>query len=145
MRRTNNSVPLADPDQHPGADVVIYDGECRFCTAQVQRLARFDGRDRLAFLSLHDPRVSRWCPDLTEQELLEQMYVVTRHGTRYGGAAAVRYLSRRLPRLWLLAPWLHIPGSLPLWQWLYMQVARRRYRYGKEDPCDAGQCDIHYR
>ena len=46
---------LPTPEQRPAADVVIYDGQCRFCTAQAQRLARLDRGERLAYLSLHDP------------------------------------------------------------------------------------------
>ncbi|MBW3598347.1 MAG: DUF393 domain-containing protein, partial [Planctomycetes bacterium] len=124
------SAKLPTLDEHPGADVVIYDGHCRFCTSQVRKLARWDGRNRLVFVSLHDARVAERYPDLTHEQMMEQMYVVTPDGRRYGGAAAFRYLTRRLPKFWPLAPLLHIPLSLPLWQWTYRQVARRRYRWG---------------
>jgi predicted DCC family thiol-disulfide oxidoreductase YuxK len=78
---------------------------------------------------------------------MEQMYVVDRHGRRRGGAAAFRYLTRRLPRLWLLAPIMHIPFSLPLWQWGYRQVAKRRYKIaGKNDGgCDGDACAVHFK
>ncbi len=134
---------LADPQERPGADVVIYDGQCRFCLGQVERLARWDGRQRLAYLSLHDPRTAELCPDLTRDQLMQQMYVVTPAGRRFGGAAAARYLSQRLPRLWLLAPLLHIPWSLPMWQRLYLWVAKQRYRLGHPENCDSGSCDVH--
>jgi predicted DCC family thiol-disulfide oxidoreductase YuxK len=135
---------LRDPDAAPDADVVIYDGNCGFCRNQVQRLARWDRAGKLAFLSLHDPRVAARYPDLDRDTLLRQMYVVDRRGKRHGGAAALRYLSRRLPRLWFLAPPLHIPGTLALWQWLYNQVARRRYGLGGAgEACDSGACRIH--
>ena len=74
---------LPDPDQAPGTDVVIFDGHCQFCQAQVRRLARFDawskmlGRGaKLSFISLHDPRVSERFPDLSHDQLMEQMYVI---------------------------------------------------------------------
>jgi predicted DCC family thiol-disulfide oxidoreductase YuxK len=138
-------VRLPDPDERPAASVLIYDGHCRFCTAQVKRLDRWDRKGQLAFLSLHDPRVAERCPDLTHEQLMEQMYLITPSGERYGGAAAFRYLSRRLPRLWALAPFLHIPFSLPLWQWGYRLVARQRYRWGRTDACDDDHCAIHFR
>ena len=77
---------------------------------------------------------------------MEQMFLVTPDGHQFGGAAAIRYLSRKLPRLWFAAPLLHIPFSLPLWQWLYLKVAERRYRIsGKNQECDeGGTCDIHF-
>src|SRR5687767_6952228 len=118
MATTNTkSVRLPTVEENPGSDVVIYDGHCRFCTNQVRNLAKWDGRSRLAFLSLHDERVAQQYPDLTHEQMMEQMYVVTRNGRRYGGAAAFRYLTRRLPRLWVLAPMMHVPFTLPLWQW----------------------------
>jgi predicted DCC family thiol-disulfide oxidoreductase YuxK len=130
----------------PDADVVIYDGHCQFCRRQVERLDWLDGGGRLAFLSLHDPLVAGKYPDLTHERLMEEMVVVDRHGRRHGGASAIRYLSRRLPRMWLLAPFLHIPGLMPLWKWLYRQVAARRYRWnspGEAAECSDGACRVH--
>jgi len=141
----NLAAHLASPQERPDADVVIYDGNCRICTAQVRKLAWWDCQGKLSYLSLHDPEAARRYPDLTHAMLMEQMYVVDRQGNRYGGAAAIRYLSRRLRRLWWLAPILYIPGSLPLWQWMYRQVAKRRYRFGKIDQCDDAACRLHAR
>ncbi len=154
---------LADPRERPAADIVIYDGHCRFCTGQVQRLAKWDQTQRLAFLSLHDRRAAELCADLTHDQMMQQLYLVTSTGKRFGGASAIRYLSRHMPWLWILAPLLHIPGSLPLWQWFYNLVAKRRYRLGRldandsdandsvacdsvandSDACDGGACDVH--
>lgn len=131
----------------PNADVVIYDGDCRFCTGQVQNLYRVSG-NRIAFISLHDPLVKERYPDLTHEQLMEQLYLVDGKGNRYGGAAAFRYLSRKLPLLFVLAPLMHIPFSLPLWQWCYRQVAKRRYLLmGKhsDDACDSDACSIHFK
>jgi predicted DCC family thiol-disulfide oxidoreductase YuxK len=137
------SANLPDPADRPDADLIIFDGECRFCRAQVARLARWDRAGRLAFISLHDARVSQRFPDLTHEQLMQDMYLVDRHGVRHRGAAVLRYLSWRLRPLWLAAPWLHIPGSLPVWQWLYRQVARRRYRWGQAKSCEDGTCHVH--
>jgi predicted DCC family thiol-disulfide oxidoreductase YuxK len=136
---------LPTPAERPYADVVIYDGDCRMCTAQIRSLRWWDCQGKLSYLSLHDPEVARRYPDLTHDMLMAQMYVVDRQGNRHGGAAAIRYLSRRLRRLWWLAPLMYIPGSLPLWQWLYSQVAKRRYRFGKIEACDNNACSLHGR
>ena len=137
---------LPTPAEYPAADVVIYDGHCRFCTNQVQKLARWDGKGRLAFLSLHDEEVAKRYPQLSYDELMKQMYVVTPSG-KHAGAAAFRYLTRRLPRLYPLAPLLHIPFSLPAWEWLYRQVAIRRYKIaGKTaEGCEGDTCQAHLR
>lgn len=138
--------PLPDPDEHPGTDVVIFDGQCRFCQGQVRNLWRFDCcGPRLSFLSLHDPRVAQRYNDLSHDELMAQMYVIDTRGHRYGGSDAVRYLSRRLPLLWPAMPLLHLPGTARLWRWLYNQVAQRRYWIsGKAAKgCDDDACSIH--
>ena len=134
---------LADPDTLSDADVVIYDGQCNFCRSQVTNLRRLDCcGNRLSFLSLHDPRVAQRYPDLSHDDLMEQMYVVDRRDRRHGGADAVRYLSRRLPLLWVVAPILHIPGTARLWRWMYKQVAKRRYKLAGKS-CENDVCSIH--
>jgi predicted DCC family thiol-disulfide oxidoreductase YuxK len=135
---------LPTPGQRPQADVVIYDGHCSFCTNQVARLNRWDAGDRLAFVSLHDPLVGERYPDLSHDDMMRQMYLVDGQGNRHGGAAAFRYLTRRLPRLWALAPLLHLPLSLPLWQWGYHQVAKRRYLMNPPSDCENGACAVHF-
>jgi len=143
---STDSPPAADlpsPDDRPDADIVIFDGQCRLCTAQIRALVWWDGQDRLAYLSLHDPRVAERYPDLEHEALMEQMVIVDHHGRRHWGPQAVRYLSRRLRRLWWLAPVLYFPGSMFLWRPLYRWIARNRYRFNKADPCDEGTCRLH--
>lgn len=125
-------------------DVVIYDGECRFCRGQVERLKQLDPGNKLTFISLHDSRLCKRVPDLTHDQLMQQMYVVTPTGKKFGGAAAVRYLSTRLPRLYWLMPILHIPFTLPLWQWGYKQIAKRRYKLAGK-VCDGDTCSVHFK
>lgn len=140
-----SETPIPAPAENPAADIVIYDGHCNFCTWQMKNLARLDGRGkRLAFLSLHDPEVARRFPDLSYAQLMEEMAVVDRHGRRHLGAAAFRYLTTRLPKLYWLAPLMHIPFSMPLWRWGYRQIAKRRYLMGRTDGgCDDGACKVH--
>ena len=139
------SPSLPTPGERPESCVVIFDGNCRFCRAQVARLARWDSRRALSFLPLQDPQVAEKFPDLSHDQLMQQMYLIDRDGGRHGGAAAFRYMTRLLPRLWILAPLLHIPYMLPIWQWCYRQVAARRYRLASDRACDSGSCDVHFR
>lgn len=133
---------LTDPDARPGCDVVVWDGQCNFCRSQVERLRALDWYNRLTFLSLHDPRVSLRYGELSLDQLMSQMWVVTPSGTRFGGADAIRYLSRAMPSLWILAPIMHLPLCMPLWRAVYRWIARRRYLIsGKK--CDNGSCDLH--
>ena len=143
---------LPSPLEFAQADVVIFDGKCNFCRGQVARLKRLDGKNRLAFISLHDEFVAEKFPDLSFDQLMSQMYVIPATPTgysehRFGGASAVRYLSRRLPILWPIAPVLHLPFSLPVWQRIYQWIAQRRYRIaGKAEACDPdGTCELHFK
>ena len=112
--------------KHPGQDTVLFDGECRFCQRQIALLRRLDLRRRFIYTSLHELSVAADFPELSIEQLQEQMFVIDTQGNARGGATAVRYLSRKLPLLWPLALLLHIPGSLPLWNRLYAFIAKRR-------------------
>lgn len=142
---------LPDPESFPDRDVVIYDGKCNACGMAAKRLHQMDfGRGRLAFLSLHDPRVAERYPELSHDDLMAQMYVVDMAGNQHGGADAIRYLSRRLPLMWTLAPLLHIPGTAGLWRRMYRLIAKNRYWistrfFGTPDDCEDGTCSIHRR
>lgn len=141
---------LPTPYDRPGADVVIFDGKCGFCREQVQRLSRWDGGHRLAYLSVHDPLTLERYPELTFAQLMDQMYVVDGRGRAHGGADAIRYLTRRLPQLWFAAPILHFPFMMPVWRWAYRQVAKRRYEISKRmggsaAKCDGGTCELHFK
>lgn len=141
---------LPDPDEYPGRDVLLFDGKCNACQLAARRMHQLDlGHPRLAFLSLHDERVGIRYPELTYDDLMAQMYVVDTSGTCHGGADAVRYLSRRLPLLWPLAPLLHIPGTANLWRRAYRLVARNRYWisrkfFGTKEDCESGTCSVHF-
>ena len=140
-----SQAPLPTPQQRPDADVVIYDGHCRICTAQVRKLTWWDCQGHLVYLSLHDPAVAERYPDLSPERLMQEMAIVDRRGRRHFGAEAIRYLCLRLRRLWWAVPLAYFPGSLPLWRFLYRQIAKHRYRFGKTADCDDGTCRLHGR
>jgi predicted DCC family thiol-disulfide oxidoreductase YuxK len=124
----------------PDRATVLFDGQCRFCRSQIGLLRRLDLGNRLSFVSLHDPSVGRDFPEIPAVLLHEQMYVVDPEGRARGGAEAVRYLSRRLPLLWPAALLLHLPCSLPVWQWLYAWIAKRRLLIAGS--CSDGSCRL---
>ncbi|MEW4456304.1 DUF393 domain-containing protein [Bremerella sp. JC817] len=142
-RKTSKGLP--DPAARPDTDVVIYDGHCRICTGGVKILYRLDVQKRLSFLSLHDARVADVAPNLTFDQMMEEMWVADIRGRQHSGAEAFRYLTRRLVLLWPVMPLMHIPGSLPVWKWMYRKVAAARYRFGKHTGEDCGDaCQIHF-
>lgn len=145
---TQNPIALSrlpSPAERPGGDVVIYDGHCRICTTQVRKLLWWDNQQRLSYLSLHDPAVAENYPDLSHDRLMQEMVIVDRNGGRHFGAEAIRYLTVQLPRLWWASPVLWFPGSMILWKFLYRQIAKSRYKFGKVEDCDGGTCSLHGR
>jgi predicted DCC family thiol-disulfide oxidoreductase YuxK len=140
---TADATELPRPADRPGSDIVLYDGNCVFCRQQVARLHWFDCQGKLSFLSLHDAEVAERFPDLTHEQLMREMYVIEPNGRRHAGADSLRYLSRRLRRLWWAMPFLHIPFAMPLWRWLYRRVAERRYRLAGKVECNNGSCSLH--
>ena len=38
---------------------------------------------------------------------------------------------------------MHVPFSMPLWQWIYDGIARRRYWLGGADGCETDACQVH--
>lgn len=137
------AVDLPSPQERPGSDVVIYDGRCRICTTQVRKLPWWDCQHKLSYLSLHDPRVAEYAPDLSHEALMREMVIVDRRGRIHAGAYAVRYLTTRLRRLWWLAPFLYFPGAMLLARPLYRWIARNRYRWSGREPCAGDTCERH--
>ncbi len=153
MKPRSENRSLASPAERPDADVVIYDGNCKICASQVRKLPWWDCCGRLAYVSLHDPLVAERWPDLTHDRLMEEMCIVENRGQgdkgrRHWGPEAVRYLTRRLRRLWWAAPLLYFPGSMLLWRPLYRWIARNRYRLSGFDEreganCEGDRCRLH--
>lgn len=138
-----SDTPLPSPDQRLDTDVVIYDGDCRICTSQVSKLPWWDCQQKLSYLSLHDPLVQERWPDLSHERLMTEMCIVDTNGNRHWGAHAIRYLSRRLRRLWWAAPFLHFPGSMLVMQPVYRWIAKNRYRLSGTEACESDACQLH--
>jgi predicted DCC family thiol-disulfide oxidoreductase YuxK len=137
------AVQLPTPNDRPNADIVIYDGNCRICTAQVRKLPWWDCQGRLAYLSLHDPEVARRWPDLSHDRLMREMVIIDQYGNRHWGPEAIRHLTRRLRRLVWAAPFLYFPGAMHLLRPAYRWIARNRYRLSGGAACDEGTCAMH--
>ena len=44
--------------------------------------------------------------------MMQEMVIVDHYGNRHWGPEAIRYLTRRLRRLWWASPFLYFPGSM---------------------------------
>jgi predicted DCC family thiol-disulfide oxidoreductase YuxK len=123
---------------------VLFDGDCLFCRQSVAILKRLDWCGRLTYVDIRDPSNPLLkVPLLQRAPLAEEMHVLTADGTRlYHGFGALRWLAWRLPSLWVVAPFLYVPGIPALGQRLYLWIARNRFRIV---PCHGGICTIQRR
>jgi predicted DCC family thiol-disulfide oxidoreductase YuxK len=135
-------------------DILIYDGDCRFCIAQVARLGRWagtvNGKPALAPIPLQTPGILA-ALGISEAAARRAMQLVTSPAATDGGRiysgleAAVQALRQR-PLLGRLARLYYVPGIRQLGDLGYRLVARYRYRIlGRavaRGDCD-GSCALH--
>ena len=109
------------------AALLIYDGDCSFCTFQMRVLTRLDWCNALTLLPMSDPRAAEIAPSIHREDLLEAIHCVTVDGKIYRGARALRFVGLRLPLLVPLALLLWLPGVIWIAEKMYMWVSRNRY------------------
>lgn len=127
----------------PGQYVVLYDGQCPFCTASVKRLQTLARRETIAAVDFQQPGVLDRFPGLSHEQCMRQMHLVTPTGRVYGGfEAAVQAIATR-PILGWIAYLYYLPGLRWLLDRLYAFIAARRYRMRQGDACPTGTCGLH--
>lgn len=121
--------------------VLVYDGRCRFCIRQAERLAGWLG-GRVRLESFRDPGVLARHRGLTEAQCEAAIQLVRPDGRIESGAAAVAAALRLRP---LTAPvgWLYaVPGLRQAFDAAYRVVARNRFRLGGA-ACADDACRVH--
>jgi predicted DCC family thiol-disulfide oxidoreductase YuxK len=136
---TMNYLP-AEQSHAKGAQV-LYDGECPLCLKSVALLKRLDWLHRLSYVNVRDGgQLPPLNPPLDRDRLLQEMHLLTPQGRRvFHGFDAIRWMAWRLPPLWLVAPFLYLPGMASLGQRAYLWVARNRLHLV---PCHGGVCTM---
>lgn len=127
---------MADP-----RPVLVYDGACRFCVAQAQRLARIAG-GRVRLESFRDAGVLERHPELTREACARAAQLIEPDGrVRSGAEAVVHAVALRAgltPLKWLY----HLPVVQQLLDLGYGLVARNRFRLQGE-VCADDACRLH--
>ena len=118
---------------------VLYDDECPLCTFQMKVLSWLDWFNALALVPLSDPHAKEIAPQLSREDLLEAIHLVTPEGRIYRGARAIRFVGMRLPLLVPVALFLWIPGVIQIAEIIYQWIARHRLvlsrLFGCKDAC----------
>jgi predicted DCC family thiol-disulfide oxidoreductase YuxK len=117
---------------------LLYDGTCRFCTAQAQRLRRF-GRGNVNVESAYAPGVRERFPMVPQDGIMGEIKLVDADGRVLGGAAAIaRTLQLGGGLFGALAGLYRIWPVRPIADAGYRLIARNRYRIAGK--CDDGKC-----
>ena len=119
--------------------VVVYDGDCRFCRRQIERIKQLDPSERFEYLAWQSEPFRERFGSLANEDLNKGLRVITPDGRVLVGADAVYHITRSLSG-WRWVAWLYrVPGLRSLGRWGYAWVAARRYRLGG---CDNGTCNV---
>ena len=113
--------------------VVLYDGQCGFCSRWVKYWAGTLGRRGFEIASLDEP----WVADrikMPHEELLTDIRLLTIDGQLISGADVYLYVTRRIWWAWPFYAIFHLPGfNWVLWQG-YRWFNRNRYRISRHCP-----------
>ncbi len=121
---------------------ILYDGTCRFCVAQAQRLKRLAGRDVHAESAYAEGVRERFpmLPPPGPDGKIGELKFVDDQGHLFGGAEAIaRILMTGRPPLSWAARLYFVPGLRQASHSAYRAVARRRDRLS--GTCDDRACD----
>lgn len=116
--------------------VTLYDGQCGLCLRSMFTLSLFDWLKRISWKDLNDKTVQKKeAADLKPAALKREIHVLIGKDV-YRGFFAFRVLTRHLPALWLLAPFLYVPGVPWIGTRVYTIISARRA------VCRHGQCQL---
>jgi predicted DCC family thiol-disulfide oxidoreductase YuxK len=118
--------------------VVVYDGQCRFCLAQMERIRRRDRGSRFEYVANQHPALLDRFPILGQTDLQTGLRLITPDGQVHVGADAIYEVARRLP-VWRHWAWLYrAPGCRTVAGWVYQKIAAHRYHLAGR--CETGAC-----
>ena len=124
----------AGESSKPPSGWVLYDGDCGFCTTWARRFEKTLRRRGFDLEHLQTPWVRKRL-GLPEDELLEEMKILSPADQVIGGADGVLYLARRIWWAWPLLPLGWLPGGRSLLRAGYRLIARNRH-------CLGGECKV---
>lgn len=108
---------------------VLFDGDCGFCLGIIHRMTPWIYRQGFDLAPLQEEWVQNRL-QLSPNELLQEMRVLTSDDRVLGGADAWLHLLKQNKRTWPLYIVGHVPGIHLLLNVGYRWVARNRYRWG---------------
>jgi predicted DCC family thiol-disulfide oxidoreductase YuxK len=106
--------------------VILYDGQCGFCSRWVKYWAGTLGRHGFEIASLDEPWVAEKI-NMPHEELLTDIRLLTTDGQLISGADVYLYVTRRIWWAWPFYAIFSLPGFNRLIHVGYRRFARNRY------------------
>ncbi len=120
--------------------VVVYDGECRFCQWSIRRVQRLDSLDQFEYLPRQAEGAEARFPKLAESDFNTGLRFVVGGDDIRVGADAVYEIYRRMPPFHLVAWFYRVPVLHQFFRMCYALIARNRHWFGPVE-CDTEACD----
>lgn len=117
--------------------VVLYDPECPLCLRFKQGLEFLD--KNLSFVSAREDEVYYLFPELSRQECLEKVHLITEDQKILKGPEVVDYLAGRLPGVSKLAWLLETNQGQKIKDYFYQKVEELR-ELSKKNSEDCNEC-----
>ncbi len=111
----------------PSAGVVLYDGQCGFCSRWVKFWAQTLARRGFTIASLDEPWVATRI-DMSREDLFKDIRLLTDDGRLISGADVYLYATRRIWWAWPFYATFSLPGFNRLIHIGYRWFARNRHR-----------------
>ena len=128
----------------PERPVVLYDGDCVFCTRSVARLRWLAGEAGVEYRSFRAPGALDPFPGVTIERCLRAMQFVRADGRVFGGVEAIVQFLRRRPTGKLALAY-YVPGIRQAADLAYRAIAANRFRIAGRHACDGSACGLHDR
>ena len=117
--------------------LVLYDPECPLCLRFKQGLEFLD--KNLCFISARDEEIYKDFPELSRQECLEKVHLITLENKVLVGPEVVDYLANSLPGISKLAWLLNNDQGKKIKEYFYQKVEELRELSQKKEK-DCNQC-----
>jgi predicted DCC family thiol-disulfide oxidoreductase YuxK len=127
-------------NQSTGASLLIYDGNCHFCLASLEKLKIMDLFGTLKLIDLHRHELKSIHQELTKERAISQLHLIEPDGRLYGGFAVFRRICFTMPMLYPLIPIFYFPGMGLIGPPIYRLIAKNRYLFHFNPTCKNNAC-----
>lgn len=123
---------------YPDRPTIIYDGDCRFCRKQAERIRFRAAAGTFDYVPRQEPGLEDRLPQIRQGDFNSGMRLVHPDGAVSVGADAVYEIARRLTPHRYLA-WLYrVPGLKQVCRGIYALIARNRMKLSRR--CSDDSC-----